>query len=244
MSARVWIGLAGWTEAIGRFRSLYPLPSGVEKPTALQRYAESFDFAEINATFYRRMRRSTFERWADDTPPDFGFSVKMNRGLTHFHRLKDTSELPAFIESVAGLGEKWKALLVQLPPSLAYDAAVAQSFFAEVRRLHSGPIACEPRHASWTAADAVATLGGYGVGIVRTQIPRLDEPVGVGPAYVRLHGTPRRYYSAYSSEQIAQLAAWLRAHSTHPRFVVFDNTASSAATLNARELQERLDQTP
>ena len=58
--------------------------------------------------------------------------------------------------------------------------------------------------------------------------------------YVRLHGTPRRYYSAYSSDDLRQLAHWLEDAGPRTRIVVFDNTATSAATRNALELQSLL----
>ena len=238
MAGEVRIGLAGWTEAVGRFRSFYPLPPDIDRPTGLQRYAHSFDFAEINASFYRRMRRSTFEKWAQDTPADFGFSVKMYRGLTHFHRLKDTSDLEGFIDSIEGLGGKLLAVLVQLPPSLAFDSDIVSSFFVALRRMYAGPVACEPRHASWESSDVAAMLGDLDVGIVRVSIPAVDEPAGPGPVYVRLHGSPRRYFSSYDTEDLQRLAAWLGGHPAHRRFVVFDNTASSAATRNARELRD------
>ena len=80
-------------------------------------------------------------------------------------------------------------------------------------------------------------LGDLDVGMVRVSIPQADDPAGPGAAYVRLHGTPRRYYSSYDTEDLRHLAAWLTAHPDHRRFVVFDNTASSAATRNARELE-------
>ena len=240
MVAAVRIGLAGWSEATSRFRDLYPLPSDLPKPSGLQRYAYTLDFVEINASFYRTMRRSTYERWAEDTPPDFGFSVKMHRGFTHFHRLKDTTALPAFIEAVSGLGEKWKALLVQLPPSLQFDADSAARFFAELRMQYVGSIACEPRHDSWMSQDAAALLATFDVALVRVDIPQTDAPVRPGPVYVRLHGSPRRYFSAYNSDQLRSLASWLQASPERPRYVVFDNTGSAAATRNALELRSLL----
>jgi len=237
----VRIGLAGWSEAVSRFRALYPVPSDSGKVTGLQRYACTFDFAEVNASFYRRMRRETYERWAADTPDGFAFSVKVNRGLTHFHRLRDTTELAPFIESAMGLGPKLRALLVQLPPSLAFEGPTASAFFREIGRLFSGAVVCEPRHDSWQADDARAMLAAEGVGLVRTSIPDPEEQPGPGPVYVRLHGTPRRYYSAYTHADLVQLADWLRRASPGSRFVVFDNTATTAATLNALELTSLLE---
>lgn len=241
MVAAVRIGLAGWSEATSRFRDLYPLPPELPKPSGLQRYAHTLDFVEINASFYRNMRRTTYERWADDTPADFGFSVKMHRGFTHFHRLKDTTALPAFIEAVSGLREKWKALLVQLPPSLRFDTEIASQFFAELRKQYAGSIACEPRHDSWMTQDTAAMLAHFDVGLVRVDIPQSEDTVGPGPVYVRLHGSPRRYFSAYSSDQLRSLASWLQDLPGRPRYVVFDNTGSAAATRNALELRSLLE---
>ena len=241
MVEAVRIGLAGWSEATSRFRALYPLPPEMPKPSGLQRYAHTLDFVEINASFYRNMRRSTYERWAQDTPPHFGFSVKMHRGFTHFHRLKDTTALPAFIEAASGLGEKWQALLVQLPPSLQFDAESASQFFADVRRQYAGSIACEPRHDSWMTPDAAALLARFVVGLVRVDIPQADDTVGPGPVYVRLHGSPRRYFSAYTSDQLRSLSSWLQDLPGRARYVIFDNTGSTAATRNALELHSLLE---
>ncbi|MFM9134188.1 MAG: DUF72 domain-containing protein [bacterium] len=244
MDSDVRIGLAGRSEAVSKHRTLYPVPPDAGSLSGLQRYACTFDFAEVNASFYRRMRRETFQRWADDTPEGFGFSVKVNRGLTHFHRLRDTSGLADFLESVGGLGDKLLALLVQLPPTLALEPATAGAFFAELRSLYPGAIACEPRHDSWLSPEARGLLEDTGVGIVRTAIPPAEEAAGPGPVYVRLHGTPRRYYSSYSSEDLRRLADWLDRTRTGTRIVVFDNTATSAATRNALELRGLLSAEP
>lgn len=236
----VRIGLAGWSEAVSRHRDLYAVPPDAGRLSGLQRYACTFDFTEVNASFYRRLRRETYERWAGDTPDGFGFSVKVNRSLTHFHRLRDTSGLAPFLDSVSGLGDKLLALLVQLPPTLACEPSTAEAFFRALRSLYPGAVACEPRHESWLSPEARGLLEELGVGVVRTAIPQAEEAPGPGPVYVRLHGTPRRYYSAYSSDDLRQLAHWLEDAGPRTRIVVFDNTATSAATRNALELRSLL----
>ena len=237
----VRIGLAGWSEAVSRHRASFPAPLPGDR-SALAKYATAFDFVEINASFYRQFRADTYAKWADDVPDGFRFAVKMHRLLTHYTRLKNAALLDPFFDSVAGLGDKLAVVLVQLPPSLAFDSAVATAFFNALRTRYAGAVVCEPRHDSWTAPEALALLAAHHIGLVQIEIPAPERERGRHdvPVYVRLHGAPRRYYSTYSSEQLAQLAEFLRLNAKRERFVVFDNTASTAAIRNALELMRLL----
>ena len=107
------IGCAGWAlrrEDVDAF----PPPG-----THLARYAARFNAAEINSSFYRPHRRTTYERWAASVPGDFAFAVKVPRAITHTLRLKRSeAALEDFLAEVSGLGAKLGPLLLQLPPSL------------------------------------------------------------------------------------------------------------------------------
>lgn len=238
----VRVGLAGWSEAASRYRAL--LSPASDEVKGLRRYANTFDFVEINSSFYRQVRKSTCEKWAAEVPDDFIFSVKMHRLITHYTRLKDTDLLGDFFGPMAGLGKKLGVVLVQLPPSLAFDAATAGKFFACLRWHYQGCAVCEPRHASWAGTEARSILTHHGIAPVLTEIPDGKvPPMAKGlPVYIRLHGAPRRYYSSYSGEQLRRLATFLSGHPRRARFVVFDNTASSAGVLNALELQRMLEE--
>ena len=88
-------------------------------------------------------------------PDDFRFSVKLPRAITHQQRLAgDAGLLDEFLAQAASLGEKLGCLLVQLPSSLAFDAALVRDFLQRLRGRHSGPVALEPHHASWFTAPA------------------------------------------------------------------------------------------
>jgi uncharacterized protein YecE (DUF72 family) len=237
----VRIGLAGWSEAASRHGKL--LPAAEERATGLQRYASAFDFVEINSSFYRQVRPGTYEKWAADVPDDFCFSVKMHRLITHYTRLKNVGLLQDFFGSVAGLGGKLAVVLVQLPPTLLFDADVADRFFAALRKLYRGCAVCEPRHASWEGPDAQRLLVKHGIGTVLTEIPAADVDPLQGakkaiPLYVRLHGAPRKYYSSYSPRDLSRLAEFLAAHAARWRYVVFDNTAGPTGVRNALGLQQ------
>ena len=80
----IHIGTAGW--AIPRAVA----GSFGEEGTALKRYTGRFDIVEINSTFHRPHRRSTYERWTASVPDDFRFSVKLPKTISHELRLEKT----------------------------------------------------------------------------------------------------------------------------------------------------------
>ena len=205
--------------------------------SGLTRYASVFDGVEINSTFYRRHKTSTFERWAESVPDSFRFAVKIPKEITHTRAMKDIAEsFETFLEDIAPLGEKRGPLLCQLPPSLAFDAEVLQTAFKTMRDAADGPIVIEVRHKSWGSAEALDLLKNYAIDRV------LADPAPVWPAddfdtppkYVRLHGNPKIYYSSYTDEEIRSFSKLLAPAS----WCVFDNTASGAAIENALTMLE------
>ena len=209
----------------------------------LARYAARFPVAEINSSFHRPHRPSTYARWAAETPPGFRFAAKLPKTITHQLRLAAAGEaLDAFLAEAAGLGEKLAVLLVQLPPSLAFDAAVAAPFFAGLAARTEASVVCEPRHPSWFDDEADALLAGLRVARVAAdpaRVPAAAHPGGWrGMAYHRLHGSPRTYYSSYPPEYLQDLARRLRddVAAGGDAWCIFDNTASGAAAANALDL--------
>jgi uncharacterized protein YecE (DUF72 family) len=235
--ARILIGTAGWSLPRAE-QSHFP-----NVGSHLERYSSRFAAVEINSSFHRSHKAAIWARWRDATPPGFRFSVKMPKAITHTARLNGASDLVgAFIDQVAILEAKLGCLLVQLPPSLAYDANVAKSFFADLRGRTAIAIACEPRHESWFGSEADALLRELKVARVvadPARVPAAAEPGGSRRlSYFRLHGSPKVYYSSYPEEFINQLADLLRREAAKDRTVwcIFDNTTLGAATRNALDL--------
>ncbi len=209
--------------------------------SALERYADQLDAVEINSTFYRSHQANTYRRWASATPPWFRFALKLPKSITHEARLVNaTSLVTAFCHEALHLGDRLGPLLVQLPPSLAWDPAVAEPFFHELRRLWPRAVVCEPRHPSWFEAGADAIMAAQGIGRVAADPPRhpaAGSPGGWrGIAYWRRHGSPRMYYSTYDPAALLALAADIQGASSEA-WCVFDNTASGAAAANALTLR-------
>ena len=235
------IGVAGWALPKAH-RTEFP-----DDGSHLERYAARFNAVEINSSFYGPHRPATYARWAASVPNDFRFSVKVPRTVTHHQRLAAPEPLlDAFLAEVTCLGSKLGCLLVQLPPSLAYDATTAEAFFTAFRTRYEGPVVLEARHPTWFADEVVARLDVHHVGQVGADpacVPAAAEPAGWPElAYLRLHGSPDVYYSAYDATFLDRLAERLRQHATRAREVwcIFDNTARFHATPNALETIARL----
>jgi uncharacterized protein YecE (DUF72 family) len=212
-------------------------------PSNLARYAGCFDATEINSSFHRPHRRATYARWAASVPAHFRFAVKLPKAITHHARLVDCEEpLARFAEEVSGLDEKRGPLLAQLPPKLAFDAALAARFFAQLAETIGGAVVLEPRHPSWFTPEAEALLVAHRVARVAADPAPVAEAASPGGwrglSYFRLHGSPRVYWSAYDD---AARTSWLdKAHAASGRdtWIIFDNTASGAATANALAFQK------
>ena len=235
------IGCAGWT--IRREHSDRFAPVG----THLQRYATLFNCVEINSCFYRPHRHSTYERWAESVPDNFRFAVKLPKAVTHELRLVGASgPLEQFLAEVSGLGAKRGPILVQLPPSFAFDSAVATSFFTELRNRFNGDVVFEPRHETWFTQEVDSLLRGQRIARVAAdpaRVPIAAEPGGYDRiVYYRLHGSPRIYYSAYSAEALAEIARTLERNAARgiETWCIFDNTALGAATSDALTVKSAL----
>jgi uncharacterized protein YecE (DUF72 family) len=240
MQLECHVAIAGWSiraEQKSRFAA---------EGSHLERYASKFNAVEINSSFYRSHKRDSYARWAASVPKSFRFAVKMPKSLTHEGRLEDTGDaLKRFVHEIGGLGAKLGAVLVQLPPSLAYDPRTVETFFAALRARYRGPAACEPRHPTWFTGAADRRLDAHGIGRVAAD-PSCgeggDEPgASTRIAYFRLHGSPVMYHSSYPDAYLDRLAARMR-ELARDRLVwcVFDNTARGAATANALRVRERL----
>jgi uncharacterized protein YecE (DUF72 family) len=233
------IGTAGWT--IPRDSAEAFPPDG----SHLARYAGRFNAVEINSSFHRPHRPATYARWAAAVPDDFRFAVKMPKAVTH-EGMSIGPVLKDFLDASAELGDKRGPILVQLPPKASFDPASSKRFLDGLRRMLSGSIALEPRHASWFTPAVSAFLAARRIARVAADPPRAGSdsaPGGWGDlAYHRLHGSPVIYRSSYSSNFLADLGPRLATAEGAGIEVwcIFDNTTLSAATANALSLQEQL----
>ena len=233
------IGTAGWSLPRG-VAPLFP-----DNGSHLQRYGVVFDAVEINSSFYRPHARETYARWAATVPGSFRFSVKLAREITHDLRLRACARpLQKFLGEIDGLGTKLGCLLIQLPPSFAFERAPITRFLTLLRRHFDGRAVIEPRHATWFEPIVEDTLRAFDIGRVGSDpalcVDAASPMANARVAYRRLHGSPRMYYSGYDDAFLESVAADLTAHEsrTPDCWCIFDNTAHGHATTNALRLIE------
>jgi len=244
----IFIGTSDWgiaAEGTAAFRA---------EDFHLQRFSALMGCVEINSSFYRSHRASTYERWAGRAPADFRFSVKCPKQISHKYRLEGARDaLARFVDAAQALGSKWCVLLVQLPPTLVYDELVAGHFFEQVHARFGGSIACEPRHASWFTAPAERLMRDLEVSrsaVDPAKWPGAEEPGGWTQVlamdhapllYCRWHGSPREYWSSYDETWLRERALWLQALPQEQScWCIFGNTAAGAAMRNALRLKAML----
>lgn len=250
MSRQIYIGTSGWhyNDWIGKF-----YPPDVTGYHELTFHAGHFNTVENNSSFYRIASEQTYKTWDRMTPKDYIFSLKLNKVITHTHRLElsnDVIEKVCYIlDSTQILGKKLGAILIQLPASFRYDlpriATFLAYFTAEVRaRPQPFDIAIEFRNKHWFTDELFALLAKYNVALVYGQSSRWPgiRRVTADFAYIRMHGPEKLFASSYSSAQLKELAAYITALPKRVTrvYVYFNNDFHGYAIENARELTQYL----
>lgn len=236
------VGCAGWSVPQGTAGCFGP------EGHHLERYSRVLNCCEINSTFYRSHKEATWARWCQSAPPEFRFSVKMPRAITHEGALNCRPEiLLSFLQQISTLKEKLGVVLVQLPPGLEFSPERAKAFLSMLRENYSGDVAWEPRHSSWFGDESNALLSQFAIARVAADpatVYAAGQPGGLTDfMYFRLHGSPRRYYSEYSDTFLSTLTLRLVSLAPAARvWCIFDNTAADFAILNALRLMAKLRQ--
>jgi uncharacterized protein YecE (DUF72 family) len=231
------IGCSGWLYRHWR-GDFYP--KGVKAKDELAFYADRFDTAEINASFYRMPAEAAVQGWRERTPDGFLFAWKASRYLTHLKRLLDPQEPVAFMFGRAeGLGAKLGPVLYQLPPSMKLDLDRLAGVLRVLppHRLH----AFEFRHPSWYEPAVFDLLRDHDASLVLSDHHHAPAPwvATAGWVYVRGHGPGGRYWGDYPEETLLDWAAHIRAWRNEDRrvFCYFDNDIGGAAPRDAQRLR-------
>ena len=238
----VRIGTSGWSYDHWQ-DVLYPPRTPLAARLAI--YTQSFDTVELNASFYRWPRDSTFQGWRRRLPAGFGLSVKAPRGLTHGKRL---SEPEVWVERITRcwheLGDRRGVLLVQLPPGQICDLERLDYFLAQLPPWVR--VAVEFRHASWHNDDTYALLERHHAAYCVMSGANLPcELHATAPfVYLRMHGPDHQnlYAGSYSDTDLSWWAERIQEWSKGGRdvYAYFNNDGGGDAVRNARTLRTLL----
>jgi uncharacterized protein YecE (DUF72 family) len=209
MSARIRIGVGGWTYEPWR-GAFYP--QTLAQKRELGYAAGKLTSIEINGTFYGAQKPQSFAKWRDETPDDFVFSLKAPRYATHRRTLAEAGPtIERFLRGgVLELKDKLGPINWQLMPTTKFAPADFEAFLKllpkewEDRALRH---AVEVRHASFRVAELVDMARHYGVAVViagDSEYPLIAD-VTAPFVYARIMGTQSNEPLGYSA---AALDLW------------------------------------
>lgn len=235
----VHVGTSGWSYDHWE-NVLYP--PGLPARDRLQHYVARFSTVELNASFYRWPRDTSFASWRRRLPDGFALSVKAPRGLTHGKKLYGPE---VWIERISRcwheLGDKRAVLLVQLPPDLARDDARLDHFLTALPEWIR--VSVEFRHPSWDHTDVYGLLERHNAaycvmsGANLPCILRATAPF----VYIRLHGPDHQhlYGGSYSEDDLRWWADRIREWRGAGKdvYAYFNNDGGGNAVRNADTLQ-------
>jgi uncharacterized protein YecE (DUF72 family) len=172
----------------------------------------------VNASFYRLPDPGVTRKWAQRTPAQFDFALKLFQKFTHpsmYHKSSkagvppelDTAAVPAVslgdvdafkaaIDPIAQAG-KLGALLAQFPPSFR-DSPDTRAYLIWLLQMFKGyPVAVELRHRSWSdrVTETLTLLNELGAAWAQIDEPKFRFSIRQnllpnlrGLYYLRLHG--------------------------------------------------------
>ena len=253
----ILIGTQGWNYAawVGPF-----YPRGTQVAEFLPMYARAVRAVEVDSTFYAVPDPRAVRAWAERTPPDFTFALKMPRDVTHELRLRNAEDLVRdFIDRARELGPKLGPILLQMGPDFAPEELPALEQFLP-RLPRDLRFAVELRDSRWMGRDVLPQLlellARHGVALAlsdarwirRETMLKLAESPTADFLYVRWMGPDRKItdYSRLQFDRSAEIRAWRevleRVAHTKDVYGFFNNHFAGHSPANAREMQRLLGQ--
>lgn len=208
-SSMILFGTCGWSyqEWVGAF---YPNNRVAKLPF----YTRVFNSVEVDSSFYRAPSKAIVAGWSRAAGPDFKFSLKIPKIITHDRHLQNVEkELLGFVELVEPLARAGKlgCLLVQLPPNFSFKEKDALESFFSYLPLHTH-FAVEFRHKSWNRDETWALLKKYNIASTITDSPIefLSKPIVTAAthSFVRWHGRGRSIWYDYTYSE-DELRPWI-----------------------------------
>ncbi|HEV3428800.1 MAG TPA: DUF72 domain-containing protein [Paraburkholderia sp.] len=234
-TGRIRVGIGGWIYAPWR-GTFYP--EGLAQRLELEYASHHLGTLEINSTYYGAQKPTSFQRWHDETPEDFVFSLKGPRFAMNRRVLAEAgASIERFLTGgLLNLGDKLGPINWQLMPGKQFDPEDYARFLDllpdEVDG-HKLRHALEVRHESFCAPEFVALARKRGAAIVVSgdsdypQIADASAPF----VYARIMGTAANRKAGYGP---AELDRWVERALTWAQGGTPDDLATFGKPLAAK----------
>ncbi|MCW2986907.1 MAG: hypothetical protein JWR63_4477 [Conexibacter sp.] len=265
MSGRIVVGTSSWADP-GFVADWYPddLPAADQLPW----YAEHFEAVEVNSTFYAVPATAAVRRWAQVTPEDFTFDVKLHQSLSRHSatvdhlpkalrdrvdttprgRVRPSAELDRelakrYLKATKPLIDagKLSSFLLQLSPAFKPPAHALDELDTLLTTLAPHPVAIEFRHRAWLHDERrEATLGW--LEDHGAAFVAVDAPRGKPPTMLPRLDAVTRHDLAYLRLHGRNARGWVKGRSVAERFGYrYDHAELEEIAQRAETLAEEAD---
>jgi uncharacterized protein YecE (DUF72 family) len=224
---KLHIGTGGW--------DYFPLPTEHK----LKAYSQLFDFVEVNSTFYFTPSKEVTEKWRSAVPPDFEFSFKCSRRISHEGDLWDEAGLSREVERMVEVGRalRAKVILIETPP-IGRSPLTSPSFEEAVDRFRRAGflVAWECRSEVNEAVKEFMKSRGiiHSVDLTVAE-PAYDSKV----MYSRLFGKGQHTLYRFTESDFSQLKTRLERSKPREAYMVFHGVAMYAEAYRFKKRIER-----
>ena len=232
------LGTSGWSYAgwKGRF-----YPDELSQKEWFPYYVQHFNTVEINMTFYRFPKPETLRGWLGKVPEQFKFTLKANRQITHYKKIKGVkSDVRYFYILADNLREKLGCILFQLPPSLSLDLDLLEEFLSDLSAEYKNVI--EFRHESWYTKKVFDLLKSHKVIFCVVSSKKVPSTIVETneTCYFRFHGLTGGYRYSYTYEELKEWAGEIKKTKAKECYIYFNNDYQAYAVANSKKLGEFL----
>ncbi|MCX7879564.1 MAG: DUF72 domain-containing protein [Ignavibacteria bacterium] len=238
--AKFYVGTSGWSfhNWVGK---LYP--NGLPQNKWLNYYSQFLNCVEVNSTFYRLFKESTYKNWVKSVPDEFLFIVKVPKEITHIKKLINVKkEIEEFLYNIMPLKSKLGIVLLQLPPSFDSSLKVFEETLDFLRE--KVEVAVEFRNNFAYANEVINLLIEHKCCYVNPDSPRFKLPhfATNDVLYYRLHGRLSLHKSAYSDNELSEIVDFIKSIENRIRiaFIIFNNGVYGHSITNAFKVMDYL----
>ncbi|MCE3230164.1 MAG: hypothetical protein K0R52_92 [Alphaproteobacteria bacterium] len=231
------IGCSGWSYK--EWKGLF-YPEKMPPAKYLPHYTQFFNTVEVNTTFYRHPSSQMVQRWYQNAPKGFKYSLKVNKQITHVKKLKHIREDLDLLYSLRDiLKEKMGCFLFQFPKSFIFSEERLDQLISALDPAYENVV--EFRHASWwneQTFEALAEVNSTFCTVSGLDVPE-DLIILKGRVYIRLHGDPS-YAAPYADEELFGWKQKIEDASVNHLWIYFNNTRQGCAPENALRLAQMI----
>ncbi len=240
-----FIGTSGWSydDWIGKF-----YPRDIKRSEWIRFLAKYFNTVELNMSFYRFPFKNMLKGWRNKLPDGFQMTMKANRRITHYKKLKQVDDLlKQFYGLTSILEDRIGCILFQTPPSFKKTDQSIETLVSFLNIMdHEQKNVIEFRHSSWWDEEVYQILKKNKVAFCTVSGLNMvsDVVVTADFAYFRFHGPEEAYVSKYSEKELEQWAEKIKLTIEKSKlqqiYCYFNNDVEGHAVEDALKLKQFL----